>query len=1029
MLHLVTSTLFGDLCASSLTTNKNSHAPHGIAILLNTLIFILVSGDSSSVQEPLCSESDEFSEDQSLNDGFFDAISEAESDVNMSHELSDSEHDSSHSPPNQINSICSAPATEIIDLTLESDGESVDPRQEVLSLPPSFECKREARRKKRSDERRQGEERRRAKRLRKSQEREKEREMERLREKELRISQEKAREKEKEARRERRRREREKEREIGSESERENERLMLGEIEREIEREMEERERRRLSSRNSSTNLQSNASQQSEEPPNNHRSETSTVVRRSLAALRRLDEGEQQPRRRVRFEFFDSSSESGSESEPAWDSEPEPGFDLATAESDHEGEPNSSSSSSHLVPSSSSNSSSSSSHSIPASSSSSNGSSRSARASSRSSSAPQMQFTFEEPEFGPSESMNIVLLLLLLIFYLTVLLIRFHLYFIFLFHLSLYFPLFCITPSIVLDSIYHTFRDKREDLVKLNPRLDDLELPHSCPRKEIVANLAKAYCFIRRRPMKVVQSRPEYYLAKCTRADCHFIIRYCWSHGSMVQQEFQPHVCSPLANRVQYTTCIQGMIMQLIQDNPTIRRRELIAKCRALYGITVTNRTMKKAIDKLRERGMFSDDVSISLIEPYLKRFAELNPGTVFKVYRHRNNVFRSVHVCHGVGVRAFRLCHPILFIDCCHFKVKYRGYLMTATVRDGDNKIFPLAFAIVPSENRQEYSAFLDLIAEALNIESPVAVMSDRNRSIITEVSVRSHLFAPHYFCAVHLFRNFNKKGCTRAMGWILTKLFKAESQAKFDFIWTRVFKYRKNWEVSLRQLSLLPHDTIHPEFHKIFDLFDKYATIRLAGSRVRHVTNNIAESNNHWIEPVRDLQSHFEIMKRFLVLIQERFERRHTFFLNRPPTMPLSPDSGRVIARHFIKAAEKCQDPIQVPNMPDSFTVKDHYSLVFTVDYDRDNDRFECDCRYTDHRGIPCIHICKVMRQMQLANNFVNYCSPLCHTDHLRLTYSEAVHLPDEGPLIPDHTVLPRRLPHEQRVNQKRRPSHGEE
>ena len=40
--------------------------------------------------------------------------------------------------------------------------------------------------------------------------------------------------------------------------------------------------------------------------------------------------------------------------------------------------------------------------------------------------------------------------------------------------------------------------------------------------------------------------------------------------------------------------------------------------------------------------------------------------------------------------------CKPILRLDGCHLKGRFGGQILSTTARDGNNNIFPIAFAVV---------------------------------------------------------------------------------------------------------------------------------------------------------------------------------------------------------------------------------------------------------------------------------------------------------------------------------------------
>lgn len=62
--------------------------------------------------------------------------------------------------------------------------------------------------------------------------------------------------------------------------------------------------------------------------------------------------------------------------------------------------------------------------------------------------------------------------------------------------------------------------------------------------------------------------------------------------------------------------------------------------------------------------------------------------------------------------------CRPFIGVDGCHLKGKYGGVLLSAIATDANFGIFPLAFAIVESENADSWTWFLTLLSEYLDNE-----------------------------------------------------------------------------------------------------------------------------------------------------------------------------------------------------------------------------------------------------------------------------------------------------------------------
>ena len=58
------------------------------------------------------------------------------------------------------------------------------------------------------------------------------------------------------------------------------------------------------------------------------------------------------------------------------------------------------------------------------------------------------------------------------------------------------------------------------------------------------------------------------------------------------------------------------------------------------------------------------------------------NPGSKIALTRNGNR-FENLFVCPSACINAFRYCLPILALDACHLKSKYKGSLFAVTSID----------------------------------------------------------------------------------------------------------------------------------------------------------------------------------------------------------------------------------------------------------------------------------------------------------------------------------------------------------
>lgn len=75
--------------------------------------------------------------------------------------------------------------------------------------------------------------------------------------------------------------------------------------------------------------------------------------------------------------------------------------------------------------------------------------------------------------------------------------------------------------------------------------------------------------------------------------------------------------------------------------------------------------------------------------------------------------------------------CRPIISLDGCFLKGLYGGQLLSAVGIDGNDNIYPFAWAVVAKENREYWQWFLELLAEDIGIHNSHqwAFMTDRQK------------------------------------------------------------------------------------------------------------------------------------------------------------------------------------------------------------------------------------------------------------------------------------------------------------
>ncbi|KAK9997845.1 hypothetical protein SO802_017448 [Lithocarpus litseifolius] len=107
--------------------------------------------------------------------------------------------------------------------------------------------------------------------------------------------------------------------------------------------------------------------------------------------------------------------------------------------------------------------------------------------------------------------------------------------------------------------------------------------------------------------------------------------------------------------------------------------------------------------------------------------------------------------------------CRPFVGLDGCHLKGRFGGQLLSATAKDGNDNIFPVALAVVEQENKDSWTWFLEQFADDIGRpeELNLVFISDRQKGLLPAMET---LFptVEHRYCVKHIYNNFkvNHKG-----------------------------------------------------------------------------------------------------------------------------------------------------------------------------------------------------------------------------------------------------------------------------
>ncbi|KAK8628695.1 hypothetical protein V6N13_009278 [Hibiscus sabdariffa] len=123
--------------------------------------------------------------------------------------------------------------------------------------------------------------------------------------------------------------------------------------------------------------------------------------------------------------------------------------------------------------------------------------------------------------------------------------------------------------------------------------------------------------------------------------------------------------------------------------------------------------------------------------------------------------------------------CRRIIGLVGCFLKGYFQGYLLTTVGIDANDCIYPIAYAVVESENMSSWHWFVEILQTDLEIDNSfnICFMSDRQKEVIEDIFP----YAKDRKCVRHMYTNFNEKHKDQALKDVVWKAARATYLREF--------------------------------------------------------------------------------------------------------------------------------------------------------------------------------------------------------------------------------------------------------
>lgn len=424
---------------------------------------------------------------------------------------------------------------------------------------------------------------------------------------------------------------------------------------------------------------------------------------------------------------------------------------------------------------------------------------------------------------------------------------------------------------------------------------------------------------------------------------------------------------------------VASIIKEKLKVFPNYKPKDIVNDIKQEYGIQLNYFQAWRGKEIAKEQLQGSYKEAYSQLPFFCEKILETNPGSVATYATKEDSSFHRLFVSFHASLYGFlQGCRPLIFLDSVPLKSKYQGMLLHATAVDGDDGVFPLAFAVVDGETDDNWHWFLLQLKSALSTAScPITFVADIEKGLsesIIEVFPDSY----HGYClrylSEQLIRNLKGPFSHEVKRLMIEDFYSAAYAPQLE-----------GFERSLENIKSISSEA----FNWIIQIEPQnWANSYFRGARYNHMFSNFGQLFYSWASDAHELpitQMVDVIRSKIMELIYTRRAESDQWMSRITPSFEEKLEKENVKVRSL-------QVLLSAGN---TFEVRgDSIEVV-------DIDNWDCSCKGWQFTGIPCCHAIAVIGCM--GRSPYDYCSRYFTTESYRLTYSESVHpIPDFDSLV---------------------------
>ncbi|WOG82738.1 hypothetical protein DCAR_0101906 [Daucus carota subsp. sativus] len=416
---------------------------------------------------------------------------------------------------------------------------------------------------------------------------------------------------------------------------------------------------------------------------------------------------------------------------------------------------------------------------------------------------------------------------------------------------------------------------------------------------------------------------------------------------------------------------VASVIKEKLKEVPNYKPRDIVEDIKNEYGIQLNYFQAWRGKEIAKEQLQGSYKEAYGQLPSLCDSIMETNPGSLATFTTKDDSSFHRLFVSFHASIYGFQHgCRPLLFLDSVTLNSKYQGTLLTATAADGNDGVFPVAFAVVDAETNDNWHWFLVQLKNALSTCRGITFVADREKgmkeSIINIFQDQNvyHGYCLHYL-SEKLVRDLKGQFSLEVKRLMIEDLFAAAyagTPEGFQICAERI----KN--ISVEAYNWINQN--EPEH---------WANAFFPGARYNHLTSNFGDEFYGWVSEAHELPITQMVDAIRCKMMDVMYARRveSSQWLTR-----LTPFMEEKLKKESVHVHPH---PVLISS---GNKVEVHGDSIEVVDIDN----FICSCKGWQLTGLPCCHTIPVIACLN--RDPYDYCSVYFTAVNYRLTYSESVH-----------------------------------